>query len=324
MIKTIVTNNNIEGFIVTNETAKADNASIPTCSTIGLGNFDGFHLGHVFLVSYLIRIAKSLKTSSLLYTFDAHPQNVINDNRRIKLLTDNYQKCRIAERMGIDRLFFDKFDIAFSKMTPEEFVQDILIKKLMAKCVVSGFNYRFGRNGAGTSETLKTLAAKYGLKVFVIEPYMVDGVIVSSTLIRKYVSEGYVREASYLLGRLFSIRGKVVNGLRIGRGIGIPTANVIPDSDMLIPKEGVYVSSVKTQDGCVSRGVTSIGNNPTIGVNKQIIVETHIFNCNLDLYGQEIEVFFHTRIRDEFKFDTIKKLKTRIQNDISEAKDYFI
>ena len=292
-------------------------------AAIGLGNFDGLHLGHMSLIHSLTKIAKSKRVAALLYTFYEHPHNVLNNTRNVRLLTDCIQKCRIVEKTGVDSILFDRFDIAFSKMTPEEFVRDVLVKKLAAKYVVSGYNYRFGRNGAGTSETLKALSAEYGLKAFVIEPYTVNGVAASSSLIRGFVEAGDMKAASHLLGRLFSLRGEVVKGRQIGRKMGLPTANFAPDGNMAIPKPGAYVSSVKLQDGSIRRGVTSIGTNPTVGLLNSFVAETHIFDFHEVIYGQEIEVFLHRKIRDELKFRRIEELKSRIQEDILETKGFF-
>ena len=294
----------------------------PAGAAVGLGTFDGLHLGHMSLINSLIRIANREKLVSLLYTFRQHPQSVLENSSKTGLLTDDVQKRRLIGKTGIDDVVFEEFDLEYANMTPEKFVSDIQIGKLGAGCVAAGYNYRFGRNGSGTAETLKVLGAEHGLKVHIIDPYMVNGESVSSTLIRRYVEAGEVEAASRLLGRLFSLRGVVIEGMRIGRSMNIPTANIIPDKSIVIPKAGVYATSTKV-GGRIFRSVTNIGDNPTVGVLESFRAETHIIGFEEDIYGQEIEVYMHIKLRGEEKFDGLGGLKNSILNDISKAAVYF-
>jgi riboflavin kinase/FMN adenylyltransferase len=166
------------------------------------------------------------------------------------------------------------------------------------------------------------LGREYGFGVSVIAPYLVDGYTVSSTLIRKHIMDGEVQAASHLLGRLFSLRGVVSDGARIGREIGIPTANIVPTGDLIMPKQGVYASSTRIGDR-IYRSITNIGNNPTIGVLNSNRAETYIFDFDKEIYGREIEVFMHTKIRDEMKFNGIGKLRDGIRKDILEVRGFF-
>ena len=304
-----------------NHVTSPDILSSRAGAVVGLGNFDGLHLGHMSLIYSLLRVAQEKKTASLLYTFREHPSFVLNA-QKVRLLTDNVQKLRIVENTGIDSVYFDEFDLAYSKMTPEEFIREILIGKLSVRYVIAGYDFRFGCGASGTSGDLKDLGKKFGLDVGVIDPYLVNGEVVSSTLIRKRIETGDVESASYLLGRLYSLRGEVVAGNKIGREIGIPTANIKPGANVVIPGKGVYITSVRAGD-LLYRGLTNIGNSPTFGVTDAFTIETHILGFSGDLYGKEIEVFMHKKLRDEIAFLGREQLKSEILEDITKAVDFF-
>ncbi|MCL2164600.1 MAG: bifunctional riboflavin kinase/FAD synthetase [Oscillospiraceae bacterium] len=291
-------------------------------AAVGLGFFDGLHMGHMSLIGNLIRIANDEKVCPLLYTFSEHPQNMLNKAKKLSLLTDNEQKRMLIMRTGVKGVYFDDFGPALSEMAPEEFAQSILLKKLRARCVVAGYNFRFGRNRAGDSNTLLKLGTDYKFKVRIIEPYLVDGTSVSSSVIRRCIESGDMQTASHFLGRLFSLRGTVSEGRRIGRQIGASTANIILDNRVIVPKEGAYISSTRIGYR-LYKGLTNIGRNPTLGLLDSPVAETHILDFDENIYGREIEVFIHKRIRDELKFLGIDHLKARIQEDIVIARDYF-
>ncbi|MDR1060495.1 MAG: bifunctional riboflavin kinase/FMN adenylyltransferase, partial [Clostridiales bacterium] len=315
-------------------------------------------LGHMALVSALTAAAAAGGLASLLYTFDDHPQNVLaSDRPRLGLLMNKEQKCDILRAAAADAVYFERFDLEYARMEPEEFVSWILVGKLRAKLAVVGFNYRFGHKNRGTPELLRKFGAARGLGVLVVEPYRVGGQCVSSSLIRQKLEAGDVRGAALCLGRLFSVRGAVCEGRHIGRTIGVPTANISRSPGALAPAQGVYVTACKV-GGRMYRSVTSIGRNPTVargpaagmdpavdrgpasgmdpgagaagmepaagaGGSGDATTETFMLGFSGDAYGAEAEVYFYEKLRDIRKFSDLGALKGQIQKDIRAAESYF-
>ena len=293
-------------------------------TAVGLGNFDGLHLGHMSLISELIQRAKTMSLRPIIYTFEVHPQQVLPAGKRVLFLTDNDQKSQILENTGVEFVCYDRFDTVYANMSPKEFVQKILVKRLNAKLVVAGYNYHFGHKGAGTAEELNSLGKQFGFSVSIVPPYKVKGIEVSSTHIRSILEGGKVSESPYFLGRLYSLKGKVQTGLKKGRSIGIPTANLIPDQQRIIPLPGVYITSARVGSGQkFYQSLTSIGNNPTVGLLQENVIETYILGFDNEIYETEIEVFFHKRIRGIIKFENMKLLKEQIKKDIDETEGFF-
>jgi riboflavin kinase/FMN adenylyltransferase len=198
----------------------------------------------------------------------------------------------------------------------------VLLNKLGAKLVVAGFDYRFGYRGQGDAELLKEFGMKYGFKVVIIHPIKIDHITVSSTLIRKYVAAGDMESVFRLLGRHYSITGEVLDGRRIGRRIGFPTANLLPEEYLIMPQNGVYITKTLYNNEFYS-SLTNIGMNPTFGGISRVSAETHILNFDMDIYRSSIEVFFLAKLRDEIKFNSGEELAEQIRLDIQAAKEYF-
>ncbi|MDR1438493.1 MAG: bifunctional riboflavin kinase/FAD synthetase [Clostridiales bacterium] len=298
------------------------NSKIFRSTAVALGNFDGLHLGHMALVSALSAKAAENGLASLAYTFGEHPQNVLSAGRRVSLLMNNEQKCDILRGTAIDGVYFERFDLDYARIEPEEFARRVLVGKLRARLVAAGFNYRFGRENHGTAESLEEYGAKHGFGVLIVKPYRVGGQCASSSLIREMVAAGDVQGAARFLGRLFSVRGVVREGFRIGRTIGVPTANIGYGADVLAPGQGVYATACKV-GGRLYRGLTSIGKNPTAGPRDGIAMETFLFGFRGDIYGAEAEVYFYKKIRDIHKFSDMGALKSQIERDIGTADGYF-
>jgi riboflavin kinase/FMN adenylyltransferase len=235
---------------------------------------------------------------------------------------DNAQKCDILENTAIEAVYFERFDLEYAKMPPEEFVRKIIVGKLNAKLVAVGFNYRFGHRNEGTADALARYGAAYGFDVTVVGPYMAGRDVVSSTIIRRLLGSGDVEGIPQYLGRLFSVKGTVREGLRLGRTIGVPTANVYSGPATMSPPPGVYATSCKVS-GRMFRGVTSVGNNPTIGQLRDSVTETYMFGFSDDIYNAKVEVFFHRKLRDIVKFPDLGALKSQIGRDIDAAGGYF-
>jgi len=290
---------------------------------VGLGCFDGLHIGHMALVGTLISECRMNGLVSVIYTFRRHPDNVLRKNRDNLLITSLEQKTRILEAQGIDRLVFQDFDEQFARLSPEEFVRNILVDSLNMKLAVVGFNYRFGHMGRGDPELLKRLGEKYGFRVIVIPPVKVDSEIVSSTLIRQYIAKGKMERVFQLLGRHFSLKGTVTDGRRVGHTLGFPTANIIAEPEMAVPAKGVYITKTFIR-GRWMNSVTNVGNAPTVrGKDGRFSIETHILDYDDDLYGSEIEVSFYSRLRAEKRFESIDALKEQVRRDIESARRYW-
>lgn len=289
---------------------------------VGLGNFDGLHIGHMALINTLIREAKLNGLSSVVYTFTKHPENILRKKLFTPLLTTEAKKMELLEETSLTYLFFDEFDESFSRMTPEAFVREILVDKLNIKLAVAGFDYRFGYKGGGDVKLLKELGSKYGFKVIVIPPIKIEDEVVSSTKIRNSVAQGDMDKVFRLLGRHYSITAEVVSGRRIGNTIGFPTANINPEDYLILPNRGVYITKTLF-DGMLYNSITNIGYNPTFDCLEKITVETHILDFEADIYGKKIEVFFLQKIRDEEKFSTIEELKEQIRIDMLKAREFF-
>lgn len=291
------------------------------CVTIG--NFDGVHQGHQYLFSEVQKRAYDHGGTSVAITFRPHPLLVVRPEVGIKLISTCEQKRELIELAGIDVLIIIPFTKEFAKTKAADFVDDVLLGKIGMKELIVGYDYCFGKGREGTTEFLKIQGADKGFPVTVMEPFYVDGIIASSTQVRKLVSEGNMRAVRKLQGRYYQIRGKVQLGQqRGGAELGFPTANLhIKDSD-LCPKLGVYVCQVIYEGQCYG-GVLNIGHNPTFETSGKthITAETFIFDFKEDIYGKPIKVNLLRHLRGEKKFSGADELVAQIKLDVTEAKE---
>lgn len=293
-----------------------------SCYTgVGLGNFDGLHIGHMALINTLIRESRLNGLSSVVYTFTKHTENILRKKLITPLLLTEPKKIELLSETTLDNLYLDEFNEAFSRMSPEEFVVKILKSKLNIKLAVAGYDYKFGYKGEGDIPLLETFGKKYGFKVVVIPPITCDNEIISSTRIRECIINGHLETAYKLLGRNYSIIAEVVNGRRVGNTIGFPTANIHPEKFLVLPHNGVYITKTLL-NGHLYNSMTNVGFNPTFEDVRQKTVETHIMDFNQDIYGEKIEVFFLKKIRDETKFSSVEELVNQITQDMKVARDY--
>ncbi|MDL1956134.1 MAG: bifunctional riboflavin kinase/FAD synthetase [Candidatus Desulfofervidus auxilii] len=287
-------------------------------AVITIGNFDGVHLGHQSLFQKVKERAKIIKGTSIVITFDPHPVKVIT-GKHIPLITPLPRKLELIAAQGIEVTICLPFTKEFSQISAEEFVKEILIKKIGMKEIVIGYNYTFGRKREGNVELLKILGEKLGFKVHVIEPVMINGQIVSSSLVRELITAGKVDKVKDFLSRYYQVVGKVIPGHgRGGRLLGIPTANLALINEVF-PKPGVYAVEVIYQKNRY-QGVANIGFNPTFG-NNTLSVETHILDFNENIYDKTIKLNFIKRLRDEKKFKSIQDLADQIKKDIEVARE---
>lgn len=289
---------------------------------LALGFFDGVHLGHQALLNETIKIGKTKGYKTGVMTFREHPLELIFPKYAPWLITSNNEKEAMIHNLGIDCVFINDFNENLMMLSPEEFIVDYLLKKYNVKTIVVGFNYNFGYKGTGTINDLIAFGERFGFTVSVIPSCFINKNPVSSTFIRELISCGQVEEVKILLGRDYSITGKVVRGKGLGRQYGIPTANMQLKQKRLLPSTGVYFTHVYYQ-GQRFYGLTNLGFNPTFEKHP-FCIETYIFDFDKDIYGDEITVVFMKKIRSEIKFETIDKLILQINEDIEHIKKYYI
>jgi len=286
---------------------------------VTLGNFDGVHLGHQKIFSRVKEEAARFHGEGLVITFEPHPLKILAPERFLPLLTPFKKKMTLIEKSGIETVLCIEFTIAFSEISPDAFIQDILLEKIKAKKIIIGYNYHFGKNQMGDAQTLIHAGKRFHFEVEVVEPLQIEGTIVSSSKIRELIKDGQVEEASKLLGRNYPMSGRVVKGTMRGRSLGFPTANLeIPDG--LYPKNGVYAVDV-IWNQMSFQGLANVGLNPTFSNSERLSLEVYILNFDREIYGDEIEIHFKRRIRDEIRFDSPSHLAKQIQKDIQWAKE---
>lgn len=291
-------------------------------TVITIGNFDGLHLGHQKILHEVIKISEELKGTSMVVTFDPHPVKVLAPDKEIRLLTTLEERERLMEAMGIKVLLCINFNKEFSNISPDSFIEDILVKRLHVKRIIVGHNYAFGKDRRGTTELLRRRGRKFGFYVKVVRNAMFNGEAVSSSKIRNLLMKGRVYEASNLLGRAYSIEGYVIKGT--GRGgsiLHIPTANITTPNE-LVPKEGVYAVRVGLKDK-VYDGVANIGKKPTFS-DLQTSYEVHLFNFSDNLLGKHLRIYFIDWIRDQKSFPDPISLERQIRKDIEYARNVLI
>ena len=281
---------------------------------VTLGTFDGVHIGHKKIIEKLIHSAKTSDCESLILTFFPHPRMVLREKSEIRLLNTLEEKIILLENTGLDNLIIHPFDENFSRLTAEVFVADILVAKFNIKKIIIGHDHRFGRNRTADINDLIVFGEQYGFEVEQISAQEINEVSVSSTKIRTALQEGNIRLANQYLGYDYFLNGIVVEGKKLGRTIGYPTANIaIAEDYKLLPKIGVYAVKSEIADTTVF-GMMNIGTNPTVG-GTALSIEVHFFDCNTDLYGQRLKISMLHFVRDEQKFGSLDLLKAQLAQD---------
>ena len=288
---------------------------------LALGNFDGLHRGHMKIIDRVRRRAGERAGTPAVMTFDPHPSRVLRPDKAPPLLMTTEQKLEALGLAGMQGVAVIRFTPALSEWEPEQFVRTVLVEWLHVIEVWVGANFLFGHNRAGTFNVLRGLGARYGFRAEKIDPVRYKDFVVSSTRVRRLLSEGRVDEAAALLGHHFFIDGTVTRGAGRGRGIGFPTANVCTDNE-LVPPPGVYATMV-TLDGIVYPSITNIGFRPTFGDVDRVTIETHLFQFDRDLYGQRLRLSFVQRLRDERAFPDVDALRAQIEADCRSAQRLF-
>jgi riboflavin kinase/FMN adenylyltransferase len=292
-------------------------------SAVTIGKFDGVHPGHRAVIAELKAVAAAEQLSATVVTFDRNPLSILAPDKCPDSLVSNAKKIELLDAAGVDATLVLEFDRAFSQQQPEEFVRLVLVEALAARVVFVGADFRFGVRGSGNVELLDRLGHEYGFEVRHIPEVIASGTEsrrASSTWIRELLSEGDVRTAAVQLGRLHSIRSTVVHGEQRGRELGYPTANLSPDLEGFIPRDGVYAAFATVPAGRFGAAV-SIGNNPTFEGVPQKQVEAHLLDQKLDLYDEPIELEFVEYIRPMNKFASADDLGKQMRVDETRVRE---
>jgi riboflavin kinase/FMN adenylyltransferase len=287
---------------------------------LALGNFDGLHRGHLKIIERVRRGAAEHGGTPMAMTFDPHPPRVVRPDKAPKLLMTKQQRLDALHGAGVACVAVVRFTREISEWDPETFVRSALVDWLRVSEVWVGANFLFGHGRSGNFSVLRTLGQRYGFRADKIDPVRYKDFVVSSTRVRRLVSEGRVDEAGALLGHPYFIDGHVIEGRKRGREMGFPTANLATENE-LIPPQGVYATT-STIDGIVHRGVTNVGVRPTFG-EQELTIETHLLNYTGDLYGRRVRLGFVQRVRDERQFPDIDALREQIEADRRMAERLF-
>lgn len=294
----------------------------PCVATIGF--FDGVHRGHQFLIHHLVETARKDGLQSTVITFDAHPRKVLQADYQPEMLSTLDSKLLLLSKTEVDNAVVLHFDKTMAAMSAREFMQQVLHDHLNVRKLFIGYDHRFGHNRAETFEDYVRYGREMGIEVIRNEAFQIDGINISSSVIRSFLKEGEVEMAAQCLGFPYTIIGKVVNGFHEGRKLGFPTANLdISHFGQMIPAPGVYAVKVRLENTVVwKRGMMNVGNRPTFN-GKQITLETHIFNFDGDIYDQLLLVGFMKRIRGEQKFNSPEELAEQLKEDEKTVMDFF-
>jgi riboflavin kinase/FMN adenylyltransferase len=297
-----------------------ENYTENTPKVLSLGMFDGVHFGHISIINLLKSVAQENNLETAILTFWPHPRKVFNPNDEIKLLNTLNEKLNLLENANLDVVFLKSFDENFRNLTGEEFVRQILVQKLNVKHIIIGHDHVFGKNKSGNFELLQKLSKELDFVVQQLDAVKEGEFNISSTKIRNYLANGNIIGANKMLGYHYSVSGKVIDGKKLGRTIGYPTANIEVDELKLLPKKGAYIVEVYVKNKFY-KGMLSIGTNPTVNGDK-LTVEVYILDFNEDIYGEEITVKFRDFLHEEIKFESLEKLIERLDEDKRLTKEF--
>ena len=298
-----------------------DNAAVQRPTVLTLGVFDGLHLGHQLIVQTVVERARAIGAVPTVITFDPHPRAVLHPESAPPLLQTLDQKVEGFGVLGIEQTIVIRFTPEFSQLRAEDFLRDVVKERLQAKEVYLGCGFAFGHEREGNIELLRRVSAELDFVADEVPEVRVRGQRVSSSKVRRLLSEGKVNLARRLLGRPYGLEGMVERGSERGHTLGFPTANVRP-RNRVIPRNGVYVTGALIE-GQWRRSVTNVGVRPTFESAAEPSVETFVLNWSGDLYGNVVRVRFLHRLRDEKKFGSIDALKAQIERDVCRAQSYF-
>lgn len=287
------------------------------CATIGF--FDGVHRGHQFMIDSLTTMAHAQGRQSLVITFDRHPRQVVHADYVPQLITTTDEKLQLLHATAADRIEMLHFDAQMAQLSAYEFMRQVLHEKYGVAMLLTGYDNRFGHNRTEGFDDYVRYGEEMGMKVLQNTPIDIDGLRVSSSLIRRQLAEGSINEANNCLGRPYSITGCVAHGFQEGRRIGFPTANIVPESaEKLVPGNGVYATRVSVEGGEWMPAMLNIGTNPTFQ-RQQTTIEAHIIGFEGDIYGRKVRVKFGRKLRDEQRFESVEALQKQLEADKKEV-----
>lgn len=287
------------------------------CATIGF--FDGVHRGHQFMIDSLTTMAHAQGRQSLVITFDRHPRQVVHADYVPQLITTTDEKLQLLHATAADRIEMLHFDAQMAQLSAYEFMRQVLHKKYGVAMLLTGYDNRFGHNRAEGFADYVRYGEEMGMKVLQNTPIDIDGLRVSSSLIRRLIVEGNITEANNCMGHPYSITGSVAHGFQEGRRIGFPTANIVPESaEKLVPGNGVYATRVSVEGGEWMPAMLNIGTNPTFQ-RQQTTIEAHIIGFEGDIYGRKVRVEFGRKLRDEQRFESVEALQKQLEADKKEV-----
>lgn len=294
-------------------------AGIPGPVHLAIGVFDGVHLGHQAVIGQAVRDAAADGGTPVVVTFDPHPARVLRPDAAPRLLTSTGHKVQILQSIGVQQILLVRFDQEFASTPPHDFVERLARGCKPLRSISVGRQWAFGKNRAGNLELLSQLGETLGYRVDGVPDVQIDGIPVSSTLIRAAIQEGRLHDAERYLGRQFTILGTVGHGKGLGRELGFPTANLSAHNEQF-PPNGVYAVTARIDDALL-KGVVNIGVRPTVETNAARLLELHVFDYASDLYGRDVEVAFVKYLRGEKRFESLDALKAQIASDVVQARN---
>ncbi len=290
------------------------------CTATALGNFDGVHRGHVYLLKKLRKNCPDRQLS--VVTFEPHPRQLFSKSKVPFRLTNSEERNAVLKSLGVDYIFQITFNENFAALSAKEFIHRILYQSFGVSHIACGKGFAFGHNRQGNTDFLISEANQLNMGVTLVDPLKEDDQVISSSLIRSLIKEGQMERAMHYLGRIWSIQNSVQHGDKRGRTIGFPTAN-LHLGELLEPRCGVYAIKVLLPNQIIYEGVANIGYRPTIGQQSKVCLEAHLFDFNQDIYGQTITVYLYHYIREEKRFEGLDELKKQISEDVEHAKKIF-
>ena len=289
---------------------------------LAIGFFDGVHLGHQQIIRQTVTDARQHEASALIVTFDQHPSTIVAPERAPQLIYPLAHKLRVLESLGVEVVLLIHFDKVFSQRTGEDFVRQLAREAGQIRSVCVGANFVFGHKRSGDVALLSRLGKELNFSVHGLAAVALDGKAVSSTRIRQAIAAGDLDAATQMLGRAYAVAGTVVEGDKLGRQLGFPTAN-LQVAGLVLPPNGVYAAQAKTAAG-LFRAVVNIGSRPTIkNTQPSLRVEAHLLDFNKGIYGTDLELVLLDKLRDEKKFPSVAELREQIARDILEAQGKF-
>jgi riboflavin kinase/FMN adenylyltransferase len=290
-----------------------------------VGNFDGVHLGHRAILDIVTQRARAVRGAAVVYTFEPHPRKVLSPTNAPRLLTTLEQKLELLALAGVDAVVLEPFDLAFARTPAEDFIREFVHARIRPLEVYVGYDFHFGRDREGSMRLLTELGPRLGFSVTIVPEVVIGEGDVNSTRIRQLLGEAAVEDAAILLGRDYTVRGRVGKGEERGRALGFPTANLELENEVL-PALGVYAGRVRfLNDGDPPAGgafpaVTNVGTRPTFGASDRVVVEAHLIDFSGDLYGRRVELSFRFHLRPERRFAGVEALRAQIDADRAEAR----